>query len=220
VTPHVLVVEDEHAVLDAMTDVLARFGYAVEKATTRSEAAERGADFDLVVLDLGLPDGDGLEICAELAARVPVIVVSARASETHRVVALEVGADDYLAKPFGPRELVARCRAVLRRATKPSRAVVRVDDLEIDIDRLEARRDGVPLQLTTKERELLVAIARRDGALVRREDLAEEVWGASSWSVRRSIDVHVSTLRRKLGDSSRQPRYIVTLHGAGFRLAR
>ncbi len=217
----VLVVEDEPDVCAALSDVLTGHGFGVVIAGTRAEALERGPAVDLVVLDLGLPDGDGLEICGELARRTPVVVVSARADEVDRVVALELGADDYLAKPFGPRELVARCRSVLRRAGgRPIRRVVRLEDLEIDLERYEVRRAGQPVDLTTKERELLVALARRDGGLVRREDLAEEVWGSGLWPVNRSLDVHMSSLRRKLGDTAREPRYIQTVHGIGFRVLR
>jgi DNA-binding response OmpR family regulator len=217
----VLVVDDEPDLCTALRHLLTRHGFSVETVGTRSEAMERASSFDLVVLDLGLPDGDGLDICGALARQTPVVVVSARADEVDRVVALELGADDYLAKPFGGRELVARCRSVLRRAGGPRvRHVVRLDDLEIDLERYEVRRAGLPVDLTTKERQLLVALAQRGGGVVRREELAAEVWGGGLWPVNRSLDVHMSSLRRKLGDTAREARYIQTMHGIGFRLLR
>jgi DNA-binding response OmpR family regulator len=146
-------------------------------------------------------------------------VISGRVDEGDRVAALELGADDYVTKPFGSRELVARCRSVLRRQRAATRSgLIQVGDLEIDIERYEARHRKQPLELTTKELALLVALARRLGDLVRREQLAEEVWGSGVWSVNRSLDVHMSSLRRKLGDSPHHPRYIQTVHGLGFRL--
>ena len=215
----VLVVDDDDEMRDAICDVLTRYGFEPAPAATCAEALEQGAAVELVILDLGLPDGDGLSVCAALAPTTPIIVVSARGSETDRVAALEVGADDYLSKPFSPRELVARCRSVLRRSTATSRTV-RAGDLQVDIERYDVRIGGQPVELTTKERELLVAIARRNGALVRRAELADEVWGSALWPVTRSIDVHVSSLRRKLGDTARPSRYIETVHGLGFRLVR
>jgi DNA-binding response OmpR family regulator len=216
----VLIVDDEEDLRDALSDTLAGHGYAVETAGTRHDAMTRGPDVDLVLLDLGLPDGDGIEICTELAARVPLIVISARGGEAERVAALELGADDFLAKPFSARELVARCRSVLRRGRPRPSAVVHVAGLEIELDAMEARLDGRAVELTTKEREVLLALARRQGTVVRREDLAEEIWGCSLATVSRTIDVHMSSLRRKLGDQAREPQVIQTVHGIGFRLLR
>ena len=203
----------------ALCEVLEGYGFRSTGVGTRADAVAGAASADLVLLDLGLPDGDGLDVCTEIAGTTSLIVVSARGAEADRVCALELGADDYLAKPFGPRELVARCRSVLRR-TETTRTVIRSGDLEVDVDRFEARRGDVTIELTTKERELLVALAVRRGALVRREELADEVWGAPLWSVARSIDVHLSSLRRKLDDDPRAPRHIATVHGLGYRLVR
>ena len=216
----VLVVDDEDDLREALCDTLRSHGFDTEGVTTRAEAVAQGPAADLVLLDLGLPDGDGIEVCTELAARVPLIVISARGGEAERVTALELGADDFLAKPFSARELVARCRSVLRRGGGRPSSRVRVDHLEVDLEAMEAWVDGQLVELTTKERELLVALARRQGSLVRREDLADQVWGAPLWSVSRSLDVHMSSLRRKLGDPAREPRFIQTAHGIGFRLLR
>ena len=216
----ILIVEDDPDLASDLVALLRRYGFATEVVRSRAAALDRVAAADLVLLDLSLPDGDGLEICAPLAEQRALVVISGRIDESDRVAALELGADDYMAKPFGPRELVARCRAVLRRrrAAPAAAGVVRTGDLEIDIERYEARQRQEPLDLTTKELALLVALARRLGELVRREQLAEEVWGAGVWSVNRSLDVHMSSLRRKLGDSPHHPRYIQTVHGLGFRL--
>jgi DNA-binding response OmpR family regulator len=217
--PVVLVVDDEPDIVDALRDVLAGHGFEVRIARSGAEALPLVDGADLVLLDLGLPDGDGLDLCPQLAGRVGLIVISARADEIDRVTALELGADDYLAKPFGPREVVARCRALLRRLHRDTAAsVVSIGDLEIDLDRFEARIAGESIDLTAKEIQLLVALARTPGRLITREELAEEVWGTNIGLVSRSIDVHLSSLRRKLGDDARRPRYIQTVHGLGFRL--
>jgi DNA-binding response OmpR family regulator len=216
---NVLVVEDDREMAAAIVDVLERFGFRSERARTASQCMERWQRADLVLLDLGLPDLDGLEVCRKLAGFRPVIVVSARGDEADRVAALEMGADDYLQKPFGSRELVARCNSVLRRVRRPASAGrLTVGDLEIDPDRFEVRRSGEELLLSTKEKELLFALARRAGANARRSDVIAEVWGLGPVEGRHTLDVHLSSLRRKLGDDARSPRYIVTLHGAGLRL--
>jgi DNA-binding response OmpR family regulator len=214
----VIVVEDEAELREAVRDALDRHGFQVLEAASIAEARQLADRGELLLLDLGLPDGDGLGLCSELAARLPVIVISARGDEADRVVALELGADDYLAKPFSTRELVARCRSVLRRSRVGARSMVESGDVEIDIDAYEVRRHGQSIALTTKEVELLVSLARRTGQLVRRESLAAEVWGADLGLVSRSLDVHVSSLRRKLGRRPDGTRYVDTVHGAGYRL--
>lgn len=216
----VLIVDDEEDLREALSDTLTGHGFSVETATTRREAMARGPAVDLVLLDLGLPDGDGIEICTELAAKVALIVISARGGEAERVTALELGADDFMAKPFSARELVARCRSVLRRSGPRPSGLVRVAGLEVDLDAMETRLGGELVELTTKECELLLALARRQGTVVRREDLAEEIWGCSLNAVSRTIDVHMSSLRRKLGDQAREPRFVQTVHGIGFRFLR
>jgi DNA-binding response OmpR family regulator len=160
-----------------------------------------------------------LTVCTRFAERAPVIVISARDGEVDRVAALEMGADDYLPKPFSTRELVARCRAVLRRASgaRPGRGVIRGDDLEIDLDAFVARRADRPLDLTLKEMELLVVLAERPGVTVRRSELAARVWGADVGYVNRSLEVHISSLRSKLGKRPDGSDDIVTVHGVGYR---
>jgi DNA-binding response OmpR family regulator len=216
--PRILVVAEDRDRAGPLVDLFRLYGFETEVAARRG-ALDRAEAADLVVLDLSRIDGRGLEHCGSLAQRTAVVVISDGVEEADRVAALDAGADDFLTRPYGPRELVARCRSVLRRRRGVSRpSVVRTGDLEIDLDRYEARHRQQPLGLTTKELSLLVALARRPGELVRREQLAEEVWGAGVWSVNRSLDVHISALRRKLGDSTHRPRYVQTVHGLGFRL--
>jgi DNA-binding response OmpR family regulator len=215
----VIVVEDEIELRSAVCDSLIRFGFDVVEAATIADARRLAPDGELLLLDLGLPDGDGLLLCAELAGVLPIIVISARGDETDRVVALELGADDYLPKPFSTRELVARCRSVLRRTREPeptSRVIS--GDLEIDVEGLAVQRAGEPIELTTKEAELLVCLATHVGRLVRRNKLASDVWDSDLGYVNRSIDVHVSSLRRKLGRRPDGSGYIDTVHRVGYKL--
>jgi DNA-binding response OmpR family regulator len=173
---------------------------------------------DLVLLDLGLPDLDGLEVCRQLRARsnVPVIVITARGEELDRVLGLELGADDYLVKPFGFRELMARIRAVTRRAgsAAPAAPTVRVGDLEVDLRARRVTVAGAEVELTRKEFDLLAMLAADPGALRTRQEILEEVWDAHWYGPTKTLDVHVATLRKKLGD----PALIETVRGVGFRL--
>ena len=216
----ILVVDDEAELAEAVVAALRRHGFACEWVSTLADAVVRAPDAELVLLDLGLPDGDGLTLCASLASKVPVVVISARGDEVDRVMALELGADDYLSKPFSTRELVARCRAVLRRSGQPTRTSVHSADLDIDLDAFVVRRAGVPVELTGKEMSLLAVLAQRQGSLVRRSTLANEVWDAPLSLVQHTLDVHISSLRAKLGAPPDGPGYIETLHGAGYRLRR
>ena len=176
---------------------------------------------DLVLLDLGLPDGDGMALCRGAShGRVPVIVLTARDTQADRISGLEAGADDYVSKPFDARELVSRCHAVLRRAGMP-----RVEPdvtVEFGLGHLLQPRSGhaqrIPLALTIKERELLFALARRRGAMASRGELISEVWGREALEGDNTLRVHLSSLRRKLDDDPTNPRYLVTVRGAGVRL--
>jgi two-component system, OmpR family, response regulator RegX3 len=212
----VLVVEDEDAIAEPLVEGLRREGFAVTRAAT-GEDALAAADTDVVLLDLRLPDIDGLDVCRTLRERsdVPIIVVTARSEEADRVVGLELGADDYVVKPFGLRELIARIRAVTRRAQgRPGVGPIRVGSLEVDERSRRARVDGNDVELTPKEFDLLVALARDPGAVLSRRRLLEEVWETSWYGSAKTIDVHVASLRRKLGDSG----LIETVRGVGFRL--
>jgi DNA-binding response OmpR family regulator len=211
-----LVVEDEDAIAEPLVEGLEREGFAVERAAT-GQAALDAEEADLVLLDLRLPDLDGLEVCRRLRerSRIPIIVVTARGEEVDRVVGLELGADDYVVKPYALRELVARIRAVLRRTeSAPSAGPMRLDGLEVDPRTRRATLDGGDLALTPKEFDLLALLIADPGAAVSRDRIFEEVWGTRWYGSAKTIDVHVAALRRKLGDST----WIETVRGIGFRL--
>jgi two-component system, OmpR family, response regulator RegX3 len=212
----VLIVEDEDAIAEPLAEGLRREGFDVARAATGADALA-ASPVDLVLLDLRLPDLDGLDVCRELRARsaVPIIIVTARGEEADRVVGLELGADDYVVKPFGLRELIARIRAVSRRTRgEPDDGVARIGELEVDVRARRARVAGGDVELTQKEFDLLAALARDPGAVLSRRRLLEDVWETSWYGSSKTIDVHVAALRRKLGD----PGWIETVRGVGFRL--
>jgi two-component system response regulator RegX3 len=220
VKPRVLFVEDEDSISGPFSSTLRREGFEVTVAESLAEA--RAADtFDLVLLDLMLPDGDGRDFARELRAtgsEVPIIILTARGTELERVVGLELGADDYVVKPFSGAEVIARIRAVLRRA-KPSAPV---SDLEVGPLRVErgARRvflDGRELSLSRKEFDLLVELMSHAGEVVTREDLISRVWDENWFGSTKTLDVHVGWLRSKLGDDASAPRWVHTVRGVGFR---
>jgi len=212
----VLLVEDEDSIAEPLAEGLRREGYAVERAATAAEALA-ASPADCVLLDLRLPDGDGYDVCRALRAHsdVPIIMVTARGEEIDRVLGLELGADDYVVKPFGLRELTARIRAVTRRA-EPRRTdgPTILGALELDPRTRRARITGDELALTEKEFDILAALAADPGAVVTRDRLLQEIWGVTWYGQTKTIDVHVGSLRRKLGD----PRWIETVRGVGFRL--
>ena len=212
----VLVVEDEQAISEPLVEGLRREGFTVALAESGAEALAAD-EADLVLLDLRLPDIDGLDVCRALRERsdVPIIVVTARGEEVDRVVGLELGADDYVVKPFGFRELIARIRAVTRRSQgRATDGPVRVGELELDERGRRITMRGEDVELTPKEFDLLAALARDPGAVVSRQRLLEDVWNTSWSGSTKTIDVHVAALRRKLG----KPELIETIRGVGFRL--
>jgi DNA-binding response OmpR family regulator len=212
----VLVVEDEDAIAEPLTEGLRREGMEVERVATGREALE-AADPDLVLLDLRLPDVDGFEVCRRLRERsaVPIIVVSARGEEVDRVVGLELGADDYLVKPYSLRELVARIRAVMRRQNADALdGAMRIDALEVDTRSRRVTLDGRDIALTQREFDLLAFLASEPGRAFGRDKIFEAVWGSRWFGSSKTIDVHVAALRRKLGDAD----WIQTVRGVGFRL--
>jgi DNA-binding response OmpR family regulator len=212
-----LIVEDEPGIRRSLREGLEQHGFAVEETASGREAVARAGDVDLVLLDLGLPDVDGKEVCREIRSRlsVPIIVVTARGDEIDRVLLLEMGADDYLVKPFGFRELVARIGAVTRRAVPAGGAtpVQMLGPLRVDRDARRVFVDGAEVELTRKEYDLLAMLAERPGAVRTREDIVDQVWDVNWFGPTKTLDVHVASLRRKLG----HPEWISTVRGVGYR---
>ncbi len=221
----VLLVEDEASIADPFAQALARNGFQPVIARTAREALRLGREggMDVVLLDLSLPDGDGRDVCRELRriSDVPIIMLTARGTVTDRVVGLEIGADDYVVKPFAVGEVISRIRAVLRRARGPSSAppVMTVGDLRLDLRARRVYLAEVELELTRKEFDLLARLLRDAGSVVSRETLMSEVWDENWFGSTKTLDVHIAGLRRKLGDQPASPRYIQTVRGVGFRFA-
>jgi DNA-binding response OmpR family regulator len=218
----ILMVEDDAAVAASSADGLAALGFSVEHVAqgALALAAVGSADPpDVVLLDLGLPDMDGQEVCRRIRAmsEVPIIIVSARGDEADRVIALELGADDYLVKPFGMRELAARIRAVLRRVQAPTTTPATVQEIgRLSIDRRAQRihLDGEEITLTAKEFDVLAYLAEDPGAVRRRTEILEHVWEGHWYGATKTVDAHVAAIRKKLGD----PAWVEAVRGVGFRL--
>jgi two-component system response regulator RegX3 len=222
----ILLVEDEESITTPLAEALEREGFATEIARTAAEALELGRRVrpELVLLDLMLPDGSGFDVCRELRASspVPIIILSARGEEADRVVGLELGADDYVVKPFSAREVIARVRAVLRRTSAPPAAAsgpLEVGEVRLDVSRRSVTLAGEPLELSRKEFDLLALLMREAGSVVGRERLIDEVWDVNWFGSTKTLDVHVSGLRKKLRDDPAEPRYLHTVRGVGFRFA-
>jgi two-component system KDP operon response regulator KdpE len=221
----VLVVDDEPAIQRAVRTVLTRHGYQVEVAETGQQALERHASRhpDLILLDLGLPDLDGLEVIREVRQRssTPIIVLSVRGAERDKVAALDLGADDYLTKPFGVAELLARVRVALRHAARPARgaaAVFRTGDLEVDLERRRVSVGGREVHLTPTEYELLKALIAHPNKVLTDRMLLQQVWGPQYEGEAHYLHVYVARLRKKLEADPQRPRYLVTEPGVGYRL--
>jgi DNA-binding response OmpR family regulator len=226
-TDRILIVEDDDGIRETLKYNLTTAGYAVSEARDGAIGLRlaRTSRPDLILLDLMLPDGSGLDVLRELrpTSSVPVIILSALSEEADRVVGLELGADDYVVKPFSAREVAARIRSVLRRAgtpggEKPGDAVT-VGDLHLDLARRTLTKEGVPIELSRKEFDLLAVLMRSAGSVVTRERLIDEVWDVNWFGSTKTLDVHVSSLRKKLGDEPAEPRYLHTVRGVGFRFS-
>jgi two-component system alkaline phosphatase synthesis response regulator PhoP len=223
----ILVVDDESGITRLAHDYLAHAGFAVVTAADGPAALRvfRTEKPDLVVLDLGLPGLDGLDVTRALRkdSNVPVIMLTARGEEADKLVGLELGADDYMTKPFSPRELVARVRALLRRAENaqgPAASdIVRVLDLTLDVPRMRVTHGDERVDVTATEFELQLTLARQPGRIFTRAQLLEAVRGVAFESYERAIDAHIKNLRRKLEPNAREPRYILTVYGLGYKLA-
>jgi len=220
----ILVVDDEPKITQLVRDYLERAGFAVVTAGDGREALMRARTEqpDLVVLDLGLPQLDGLDVTRQLRrdVDVPIIMLTARDDETDKLVGLELGADDYVTKPFSPRELVARVRAVLRRRNRVGTDdVLRAGDLMLDVPRMRLEVAGRPIVLTATEFQLLAAMARQPGRVFTRAQLLDAIHGVAFESYERAIDAHVKNLRRKIEPEPHDPRHLLTVYGVGYRLA-
>jgi two-component system response regulator RegX3 len=222
----VLVIEDEESISGPLSEALEREGFSVEVAATGEggiDAASRRPP-DIVLLDLMLPDLDGKDVCRSIRSEssVPIIMLTARGLETDRVVGLELGADDYVVKPFGVAELVARMRAVMRRSAgtpAETRDEIVIGEVRLDPRTWEVAKRDEPVELTRREFELLRILMENSGSVLTRERLMEEVWDPNWFGPTKTLDVHISTLRRKLGDDPNDPKYIHTVRGVGFRFA-
>jgi DNA-binding response OmpR family regulator len=233
-TRTILVVEDEDSIALPLAAALEREGYTTRVTGSAPEAIALAAELrpDLMLLDVMLSDGSGLDVCREVRrhSSVPIIMLTARGDETDRVVGLELGADDYVVKPFSARELIARIRAVLRRVADadaspsgapaaPAGSALEVGGVTVDPATRRATRDGAEIALTRREFDLLALLVRNAGTVLTRERLMDEVWDANWFGSTKTLDVHVSSLRRKLGDDAVDSRYLHTVRGVGFRFA-
>jgi len=221
----ILVVDDEPKIARLARDYLEHAGFAVLTANDGPSALAtiRQRRPDLVVLDLGLPGLDGLDLTRELRrdSTIPIVMLTARDDELDKLLGLELGADDYMTKPFSPRELVARVRAVLRRAERPLEAAetIRAGDVVLDLPRMRAEVGGTAVELTPTEFQLLATLAARPGRIFTRSQLLDALHGVAFETYERAIDSHIKNLRRKLEPDPRRPRYVLTVYGVGYRFA-
>jgi len=218
----ILVVEDDSAIAFGLQLDLKGEGYHVEIESDGESALQRVREkpFDLILLDIILPRKDGFEVCRELrrsGSKTPIIMLTAKSQEAEKVLGLEIGADDYVTKPFSPRELRARVKAALRRTAEDEARVFRFGDAEVDFGRCELRRSGKPVDLTALEFKLLAALIRSGGKVLSRDQLLDLVWGHSTFVTDRVVDNHVVTLRKKVEPDPSKPRYIVSVRSLGYR---
>jgi DNA-binding response OmpR family regulator len=224
--PRILVVDDEPEIVRGLEDNLRFEGYQILTATNGADGLALAASQapDLVILDIMMPKLSGWEVARELRRRgldVPVIMLTARGEEVDRVLGLELGADDYVVKPFSPREVVARVRAVLRRSTQPGEPndLIRIGDIVLDMPRMRITVGEAPIELTVTEFQLLATMARRPGRVFTRGQLLDAVRGIAFEGYERAIDAHIKNIRRKIEPDSAKPRYIQTVYGVGYRFA-
>jgi DNA-binding response OmpR family regulator len=222
--PSILIVDDEPKIVQLARDYLERAGFDVASAADGTAALTvfRARRPDLIVLDLGLPGRDGLDVTrlVRKESNVPIIILTARGEESDKLVGLELGADDYIVKPFSPKELVARVRAVLRRAegAGAARDSFHVGDLDIDVPRMRVTVAARPVELTATEFQLLAALARQPGRIFTRAQLLDAIHGVAFESYERAIDTHIKNLRRKIEPDPRRPRYVITVYGVGYKM--
>jgi DNA-binding response OmpR family regulator len=220
----ILIIEDDASILLPLEDNLKLEGYEVSSATDGSEglAMAREGHYDLIILDIMLPQLNGLEVCRQLRQdknMTPVLMLTAKSQEVDKVLGLELGADDYVTKPFSPRELLARLKAILRRTRQIQEGIdfYRFSDVEVDFKKYEAKKDGEPLDLTALEFALLHLLIANHGQVVHRDRILDEVWGEGVYIEPRTIDKHISLLRKKVEDDPQNPRFIVGVRSVGYK---
>ncbi|CAM3543774.1 MULTISPECIES: response regulator transcription factor [Brevibacillus] len=220
---NILIVDDERQILEILSSYLKKEGYHVSTAEDGTQALEYASTYpiDLMILDLMLPDMTGEDVCREIrkTSRVPILMLTAKSGEADRITGLEIGADDYIIKPFSPRELVARVRAILRRAGEYQvlSDLIRIGEIEISLRERSVTKKGIALELTSNEFRLLTTLVRHPGRTWTREELVEEVLGMDFIGSDRTIDTHIKNLRQKIEDDPKQPEYIKTVYGLGYR---
>jgi DNA-binding response OmpR family regulator len=219
----ILVVEDDHDIAMLLEDDLTAEGHSVEVVRDGATASSRGREpcWDLIILDVMLPGRDGFDVCRDIRrarVRTPIIILTAKTHEAEKILGLDLGADDYVTKPFSPRELRSRIRAVLRRFNGEAEDIIRFGDVEIDFARAELRRQGKPVELTPLEFRLLSAFVRNRGRVLSRDQLIQDAWGGQTFVTDRAVDGHMVCLRRKIEDDPARPRYLVSIRGLGYRL--
>ena len=219
----ILVVEDDRDIAMLLEDDLVAEGHSVEVVRDGATASLRGREpgWDLIILDVMLPGRDGFDVCRDIRraqVRTPIIILTAKTHEAEKILGLDLGADDYVTKPFSPRELRSRIRAVLRRFKSEAEDIFRVGDVEIDFARAELRRRGRPIELTPLEFKLLGVFVRNRGRVLSRDQLIQDAWGGQTFVTDRAVDGHIVSLRRKIEDDPAQPRYLVSVRGLGYRL--
>jgi DNA-binding response OmpR family regulator len=219
----ILVVEDDRDIAMLLADDLAAEGHQVEVVTDGETASRRAREpgWDLVILDVMLPQRDGFDVCRDLRrakVRTPIIILTAKTHEAEKILGLDLGADDYVTKPFSPRELRSRIRAVLRRFKGEEEDVFRFGEVEVNFARAELRRSGKSVELTPLEFKLLRVFVNNRGRVLSRDQLIQDAWGGQTFVTERAVDGHIVGLRRKIGDDPAQPQYLVSVRGLGYRL--
>lgn len=220
--PKILIVEDDKDIALGLEEDLSRHGYQIETVGDGERALSLGRDsqWDLIILDLMLPKKDGFEVCRELrreGIKTPIIMLTAKTHEAEKILGLELGADDYITKPFSPRELRARIQALLRRVSNDSLGNYKFGECEVDFDRGEVRLNGQPINLSALEFRLLEAFVQRRGRLLSRDQLIDAAWGPAVIVTERVVDTHILNLRKKIEPKPEKPQYILSVRGMGYR---
>lgn len=222
----ILIVEDEEAILMALEDNLEMEGYAVESAKDGEQGLSKASEgkYDLIILDIMLPQMDGFDVCKKLRQdgfMTPILMLTAKSQEIDKVLGLELGADDYVTKPFSPRELLARVKALLRRSkqVQQGKSEISFGDIEVDFKKYEAKKAGAPINLTALEYSLLHFLVQHRGRVVSRDAILDDVWGREVYVQPRTVDKHIADLRKKIEDDPSRPKYILGVRSVGYKFS-